>query len=464
MSRANASEAATGAALHAGPVAPARRYQQLRPLRNGPSREDVQRNQRVRLHAAMIETVGERGYGATTVTELCTRAGVSTKTLYDRFFSKEGCFLATYELVVARAIKCATAAYGGGQDWPDCLRRALETSVCEVAAESDAARLALVEAPGAGRPALAQTERVRRTLEQLFSASFAQAPGAIVPDEFVIKGIVGGIVAVLRLRLLDGGVAEPSRLARELLEWTLSYRSSAGAVLSADLAPEYQTAAGSLQQVPGRPRDSPANERSRVLQGVLRCVAVNGYDGLTVDGIMREARVSEQTFFEHFKNGEQCFKEALADRQRVALACLTETPQAPEDWTSALRGNLRSLLAYLAADPDFARVACVEILALGSEGVRSSAAWTQAIATRLRDFVPEPERPGKTVSQAIAGALLELIRHQVARGAADRLEDLLDRSTYLVLAPLIGPDPAIGVIDHLKGKSSVTRKPVAILV
>jgi AcrR family transcriptional regulator len=463
MSDAHVIGGATCAALDAEPVAPARRYQQLRPLRNGPSREDVARNQRVRLHAAMIETVGQRGYGATTVTELCTRAGVSTKTLYDRFFSKEGCFLATYELVIARAIKRIGAAYGSGRDWPDCLSRAFETSVCEVAAEPNAARLALVEALGAGPPAVARTERLARTLEQMLRASFAQAPGAIVPDELVIKGIVGGIAAVLRLRLLDGSVVEPSGLSHELLDWTLTYRSST--VLALPTSPEHESAPGSLQRLASQPQHSQTSERSRVLHGALRCAAANGYDRLTVAGIVQEARISDEAFFDHFESSKQCFTQALAEGQQAALACLVETPPALDDWTSALHDNLRALLAYLAADPDFARVACVEILALGSKGVSSSAAWTRAIATHLRELVPEHERPSMTVSQASAGAVLALVRHQVIRGAAHQLEELIDHSAYLVLAPLIGAAVALRVTNDRKSeRSPVTRKETSILV
>jgi AcrR family transcriptional regulator len=51
----------------------------------------VASHQRARLHRAMIELVAEKGYAATTVTELCKVAGVSSRTAYELFVSKEAC-------------------------------------------------------------------------------------------------------------------------------------------------------------------------------------------------------------------------------------------------------------------------------------------------------------------------------------------------------------------------------------
>jgi len=52
----------------------------------------------------MIEACARHGYAETKVREVAGLAGVSTKTLYKHFESKEACFLATYDLVVQQAI------------------------------------------------------------------------------------------------------------------------------------------------------------------------------------------------------------------------------------------------------------------------------------------------------------------------------------------------------------------------
>ncbi len=79
-------------------------YPQLRPGPHPSARESVASNQRARLYGAMIELVAARGYEASTVAELCALAGVSKRTLYERFQGgKQQCFLATYEIIVRRA-------------------------------------------------------------------------------------------------------------------------------------------------------------------------------------------------------------------------------------------------------------------------------------------------------------------------------------------------------------------------
>ena len=54
-------------------------------------REAVTESQRNRIHQAMIEVVSERGYPETRVVDVIGAAGVSRKTFYELFDSKEDC-------------------------------------------------------------------------------------------------------------------------------------------------------------------------------------------------------------------------------------------------------------------------------------------------------------------------------------------------------------------------------------
>src|ERR1044072_3298120 len=65
----------------------------MRPGRGTP-REEAERNQRERLFAAMVATVAEKGYEATTVADLVELSGVSRSAFYRHFDDKQGCFLA----------------------------------------------------------------------------------------------------------------------------------------------------------------------------------------------------------------------------------------------------------------------------------------------------------------------------------------------------------------------------------
>src|SRR5215218_5357838 len=75
------------------------REKRLRPGRGTP-RDEAQRNQRERLFAAMVATVGEKGYEATTVADLVELSGVSRSAFYRHFDDKQACFLAAVKAMV----------------------------------------------------------------------------------------------------------------------------------------------------------------------------------------------------------------------------------------------------------------------------------------------------------------------------------------------------------------------------
>ena len=63
-------------------------------------REEAERNQRERLFAAMVASVAEKGYEATTVADLVELSGVSRSAFYRTSSDKEECFLAACEALV----------------------------------------------------------------------------------------------------------------------------------------------------------------------------------------------------------------------------------------------------------------------------------------------------------------------------------------------------------------------------
>jgi AcrR family transcriptional regulator len=198
-------------------------YPKLRPGPHGSAQESVASNQRARLYGAMIDLVGTRGYEASTVAELCSLAGVSKRTLYERFpGGKQQCFLATYDIVVRRAEMRILAAGRCGLDvlaGPDRLERlraVVEAFTYEVAAYPNASRLVLVEAFDAGPAALARTERVRRLVERVISWSLRENPDAPAPSLLMVRGLVADGARVARARLLAGRAAELALLAGEL--------------------------------------------------------------------------------------------------------------------------------------------------------------------------------------------------------------------------------------------------------
>src|ERR1700733_15923978 len=107
MSRTESKAASVGA----GKSTLAPLYQRLP---HGPHRlgtEEVIRNQRSRMHGAMIEAVAASGYEHTSVKQVVSLAGVSRGSFYEQFANKQECFLATYDVIATRGAGRVSAAY-----------------------------------------------------------------------------------------------------------------------------------------------------------------------------------------------------------------------------------------------------------------------------------------------------------------------------------------------------------------
>jgi AcrR family transcriptional regulator len=70
-----------------------------------------------RLLQAMAEVVQQKAYGAITIADIVRTAGVSKRSFYEHFDSKEACFLALYTAASASALRTLSEALNPDQPW-----------------------------------------------------------------------------------------------------------------------------------------------------------------------------------------------------------------------------------------------------------------------------------------------------------------------------------------------------------
>ncbi len=119
-------------------------------------------SQRVRLLDAVARVVAGKGYGAATVADVITLAGVSRRTFYEHFPGLEDCFLAAYEdgmRSLFGAIRLALVAVPR-DDLTLRTRVAIDAYLAAMASAPAAAWSFTVEVLGAGRRALEQRDWV----------------------------------------------------------------------------------------------------------------------------------------------------------------------------------------------------------------------------------------------------------------------------------------------------------------
>jgi len=167
----------------------------------------------------MIEVVSTRGYPDTRVVDVIGVAGVSRKTFYELFESKEDCFLAAYDALLENLLAEATDAFESqsGARWAERIGAALEVLLVHLSRHPDEARFAIVEVLAAGPKALARRDSALRQftgfLEPGRSETSVELPG------ITSLAVAGGINEILYSEILHGAVSRlPSRLP-DLMFW-----------------------------------------------------------------------------------------------------------------------------------------------------------------------------------------------------------------------------------------------------
>ncbi|HST56063.1 MAG TPA: TetR/AcrR family transcriptional regulator [Solirubrobacteraceae bacterium] len=174
----------------------------LRPGRGTLSRGQVDGIQRARLLSAMIDIAAEQGFLGASVGRVVERAGISRRTFYELFDSREDCFLAAVEWGVQQAGALMAQAYSQEGSWVTRTRNAIAVLLAFLEAEPELAQVCVVESLGAGTLVL---ERRAHVLERLAAVLSADAPAKRggQPPLLTEEGIVGGALSVLHTRLLE---------------------------------------------------------------------------------------------------------------------------------------------------------------------------------------------------------------------------------------------------------------------
>jgi AcrR family transcriptional regulator len=172
------------------------------------SRSDVEANQRQRIVDAIADVVSLTGYGAMSVEEIVSTAGVSRRTFYDHFKSKEEAFLWALDYVGEELVERVRAGYDASSSFPGSVRDCLAAFLQFLADEPRYADMLIVEVLAAGPAAIERRNKVMKDFAQLVRDGAERAPTAHRPPELTAETIVGGIYEVVYSRVLSGQTSE----------------------------------------------------------------------------------------------------------------------------------------------------------------------------------------------------------------------------------------------------------------
>ncbi|HTC73774.1 MAG TPA: TetR/AcrR family transcriptional regulator [Solirubrobacteraceae bacterium] len=166
--------------------------------------------QRSRLVKAAVAVASEHGYEGMSATAVIARAGVSRKTFYELFASREDCFLAVIEESLAEMAAVARPAYEQESSWSVRLRAALLALLEFLEGERDMGALALAYLVGYGPRSSELRARALGFLQRVVAEGNSQAKAGHESSPLTAELVVGGVLAAVHTRLQSS----PQRLRR----------------------------------------------------------------------------------------------------------------------------------------------------------------------------------------------------------------------------------------------------------
>jgi AcrR family transcriptional regulator len=189
------------------------------------------------------------------------------------------------------------------------------------------------------------------------------------------------------------------------------------------------------------------SERERLLEAMVRVAAAKGYETTTVADVIEAAGVSREAFDEMFASREACFLEAYDAIINVLVAHVSAAFESTvgQPWPDRIAAGLRALVDLLATEHDIARMAMVEVTAVGEDArIRYRAAlgrFTYFLEEGRTVSPQADELPADTARFAIGGAT-SMIFDEIRAGRGPELRRILPDLLFAVLMPYIGPEAA----------------------
>jgi AcrR family transcriptional regulator len=186
-------------------------------------------------------------------------------------------------------------------------------------------------------------------------------------------------------------------------------------------------------------------QRWRLIAALIDCVERNGVDALSVGSVIARARVSRKTFYEHFKDREDCFRAAfeqtLVRPRELAVLAYEREP----GWRQGIRAGLGQLLALMDEQRGLARLWLLDALAAGPrvQAARAQVLGDVALAVDRARLLKgaRADAPAFT-GEAVLGGVLAVLSARLARKQDAPLFELLGPLMSMIVLPYLGEGAA----------------------
>jgi AcrR family transcriptional regulator len=185
--------------------------------------------------------------------------------------------------------------------------------------------------------------------------------------------------------------------------------------------------------------------RRRLLDALAESIAEDGYRATTVAGIVRRARTSRRTFYEHFADKEACFLALLSDANERLIREVTSAVDPKAPWDLQIRQAITEYITTVQSEPALVLSWIRELPSLGARARTLQRDMLEGFVTLVQALsgTEELKAAGITpvprpVAIIMLGGLRELIAWTVEDGG--HIGDITEVAVESTIA-LLGPHP-----------------------
>ncbi|NBH03615.1 TetR/AcrR family transcriptional regulator [Amycolatopsis sp. SID8362] len=183
--------------------------------------------------------------------------------------------------------------------------------------------------------------------------------------------------------------------------------------------------------------------RQRLLDGLAESITETGFRDTTVADVVRRARTSRRTFYEHFASREECLIALLADANRAMIEQISDAVDPGAPWALQVRQAIESWIACAESEPAITLSWIRDVPALGAaardlqrDAMEGFIAMTQRLTDTPSLRAAGISPPSRQVAIILLGGLRELIATTVEDGgSAGDVTEVAVRASIALLGP-----------------------------
>jgi len=218
-------------------------------------------------------------------------------------------------------------------------------------------------------------------------------------------------------------------------------------------------------------KDRKNTQRERLLAGMLHASLRHGYAEASVTRTIVHAGVSRPTFYDYFKDKDDCFL-AVQDESSERLIAHVKRAVADSDPARAVQAGVRAIATFAEADPDAARFLAEEAIAGGQRALdrrKRTIAEIELAIEQARAQTPARAPTPDLPTGALIGGLHWLLAPVLRRGERDLTALARDVEAWIdtYLAPTdthrwrtLEPGPSIAPSTHVSDLPREAPRPL----